>query len=110
MGLAKLPGSQVEVLDIAGDDLGALIGLRQQPGIVAVQHRHHWFVVADGHQGLGDFHFGGGAEKAEFIHRFAGQAIALQGACAAATATGIELDADQSQHVQAKAHRAFGET
>ncbi|MNY28561.1 hypothetical protein D3C86_1625440 [compost metagenome] len=78
-GAAELAGGQGQLVDVLGDQLRALEGLRQQAGVVAIGHRQQRLVGADGEHALGEPGLGGQAEKAELVGHFA-VALHQQGA------------------------------
>ncbi len=115
LGVFQLAAGQGQAVDLVGDDLPTLEGLRQQATVVEVHHGQLRQQGAESHFGPGDAQLGGGPGLAVVVHgaavgfgwkQLAGRAIAGRAAVAAA----IEAEAVEGDDVNAETQGAFGET
>ncbi|MCY1296877.1 hypothetical protein D9M70_462910 [compost metagenome] len=107
-GGAELASGEGQLVEVVGDDLRALEGLRQQPGVIAEGHGQRGRVGAHREHGLAQPRLGGRAEEPEFIGHLA-VALHLQGTGAAGAAPGVELDPQEAQAVDAESQGTVGE-
>ncbi|MNE12628.1 hypothetical protein D3C80_1054330 [compost metagenome] len=105
--LVQTPAGEGQAVQFAGGEQAALEHLRQQAAVAGLDHRQFGDVRAVAQFGVGGLDLGGQAQAAELVR---GAAVVLyrQQVGAGAPATGVELDPEHAQGIEAEADRTFG--